>query len=53
MCKAPNSAQTHLTKIPADGEGIKRPDALGPWEDASLAPEERLKAYTDLIREKL
>ena len=40
---------------PAHGSesGLSHPSDLKPWEDRSLPPEDRLRAYKDFIGEKI
>lgn len=53
MFKDPKSVPPETAQTPIIGEMLQHADRLQPWEDRSLAPEKRLEAYTDLVREKL
>ncbi|MEY4667824.1 MAG: hypothetical protein RL518_523, partial [Pseudomonadota bacterium] len=57
MAQGPNQTGDKATKGTSPSQrstnDLSHPANLKPWEDPSLAPEERLQAYKDFVREKV
>lgn len=47
------SSGIKIPTTPVDGAAVPQLNGLRPWEDTTLAPEDRLKTFTGLVREKL